>query len=176
MFVFAEDVVGWYYEPEIKMLYEAALLAPKDGVFLELGCHAGRSTVTLSNATKQEVHAVDAYEYPYHPAKGLFAQTKEKYGLSNVVWHVCRFESLRLRFPNIAFLHIDGMHDYESVKRDCEMFFPEVVRGGIIVFHDSHASVFQVRDYLGKEFSKRDDVEFVMDETTELGVSVWRKK
>ena len=37
----------------------------------------------------------------------------------------------------IELLWIDGDHSFQSVKRDFEIFFPHVVEGGIIAFHDS---------------------------------------
>lgn len=36
----------------------------------------------------------------------------------------------------LDFLFIDGDHTYEGVKRDFEMYFPLVRKGGIIAFHD----------------------------------------
>ncbi len=36
----------------------------------------------------------------------------------------------------LDFLFIDGDHTYEGVRRDFEMYFPLVRKGGIIAFHD----------------------------------------
>jgi len=53
----------------------------------------------------------------------------------------------------IDLLHIDGAHDYNSVKTDYEMYAPLVRKGGLIVFHDvnsRHAAekVYQLWDEL----------------------------
>jgi predicted O-methyltransferase YrrM len=37
----------------------------------------------------------------------------------------------------IDFLFIDGWHEYEGVKRDCDAWLPKVKAGGIVVLHDS---------------------------------------
>jgi len=37
----------------------------------------------------------------------------------------------------IEFLFIDGAHEYEMVKLDFKSWFPKLLNGGIIAFHDS---------------------------------------
>jgi hypothetical protein len=37
----------------------------------------------------------------------------------------------------VELIFIDGAHEYEFVKMDFEMWFPKVVDGGIIAFHDT---------------------------------------
>ena len=37
----------------------------------------------------------------------------------------------------IKLLFIDGDHSYEGVKKDYELFWPKLEKGGFIVFHDA---------------------------------------
>jgi hypothetical protein len=37
----------------------------------------------------------------------------------------------------IELIFIDGAHDYELVKLDFELWFPKVIYGGIMAFHDT---------------------------------------
>ena len=37
----------------------------------------------------------------------------------------------------IDFLFVDGWHEYQDVKRDCQAWLPKLKPGGIVVLHDS---------------------------------------
>jgi len=54
---------------------------------------------------------------------------------------------------NIDFIYIDGNHDYEYIKKDIEMYYPKVKKGGIMAGHD-----FSI-DYLGVVKAVMDFVE-----------------
>jgi predicted O-methyltransferase YrrM len=41
-----------------------------------------------------------------------------------------------LKGQGVDFLFIDGDHTYEGVRKDFEMYFPFVRKGGIVAFHD----------------------------------------
>jgi predicted O-methyltransferase YrrM len=51
---------------------------------------------------------------------------------------------------SLDFVFIDAAHDYESVKKDIEAWYPKVKRGGIISGHDYYASSVRqaVHEYL----------------------------
>jgi len=38
---------------------------------------------------------------------------------------------------SLHFIFIDGDHNYEAVKRDYELYYPKVKKGGMMFFHDS---------------------------------------
>ena len=49
-----------------------------------------------------------------------------------------RFEQAAVEFEaeTISMLHIDGAHDFESVRQDFETWLPLMCRDGVIIFHD----------------------------------------
>lgn len=63
----------------------------------------------------------------------------------------------------IDFLFVDGMHSYEAVQKDCQLYLPLVRRGGYIGFHDynNHAAfpgVKQAADEACAGWQKVNDV------------------
>jgi predicted O-methyltransferase YrrM len=41
---------------------------------------------------------------------------------------------------NLDFVYIDGNHDYDFVKKDIELYYPKVRKGGVVAGHDFVAS------------------------------------
>ena len=61
------------------------------------------------------------------------------------------FEEALQRFEDgsVDLLHIDGSHEYESVKKDFESWFPKVKKGGKTLVHDI---LVERKDYGVKKF------------------------
>lgn len=55
---------------------------------------------------------------------------------------------LKTEKVKIRFLFIDGLHTYEGVKTDFELFYPLVLKGGIIVFDDYSNSCDGVKRFI----------------------------
>jgi predicted O-methyltransferase YrrM len=55
-------------------------------------------------------------------------------------------------------LYIDGAHDFDSVKRDFELYCCMVKEGGIIILHDVHDSKLGVRKFLESANIQYDEI------------------
>lgn len=56
---------------------------------------------------------------------------------SNVTYFIGTSEdAAKLLHDDYGFIFLDAMHDYESVKADIERWWPKVLPGGVMAFHD----------------------------------------
>jgi len=139
---------------------------------VEVGVWKGHSLSFLANLLKGSginIHAVDLFEdsYEYDEFEGIpeykhkifdiFMENLKRVGVEddiNIIkgysWDMAdEFEDNSL---DIVF--IDADHEYESVKKDINAWYPKVKQGGIIAGHDwfSHPGVSKaIVEYLGTD-------------------------
>lgn len=138
-----DHIDGWF---NFQALYTDMVGRFNDAVFVEIGTWEGKSTVFMADKIKNsgrniKFYAIDlfaqciiggaTYEADYEkylkniePVKDYITTIK---GDSHKVYE--QFED-----KSIDFLFIDGNHDYESVKKDIELWLPKVK--GVIAGHD----------------------------------------
>lgn len=130
-------IEGWLTDAEGELLYSLAKRCCGAGVIVEIGSWKGKSTVCLargSNAgSKTPVFAVD----PNIPTE--FQQNIVQAGVEHLVVPIIKTseEASSNFIQPVELLFIDGDHQYESVKRDFDLWFPRLIESGTIVFHDS---------------------------------------
>lgn len=146
-----QTVEGWLNNTEGKVLFQLARNCKGRGVIVEIGSWKGRSTILLGHGSKAgsgaKIHAVDPHTgSPQHrEAMGEvwtfneFQRNIKAAGMDDVVVpHVEFSEAAARTFSEpIELIFIDGLHEYEDVKIDFEAWFPKVIEGGTMVFHDS---------------------------------------
>ena len=134
-----ENIPGWMGRQDCEALYNAVL--GLEGVIVEIGCFMGKSTKVMALASpKSRVCAIDPL-LTVHSSSGISDPMTAIKGLINNI----RFTQIEF-YPVeskdfvwgglIDFLHIDGDHHYESVKKDIELFVPHVKKGSYVYFHD----------------------------------------
>ena len=146
----ADNIDGFLGSREGPVLYDLARKCSRTGSIVEIGSWKGKSTIWLGKGSKS---GNGATIYAIDPHTGS-NEHKEKYGK---VWTFEQFKqnitsaevddviipilgtseeaSKNLDQP-VELIFIDGAHDYDSVKLDFEVWFPKIIDGGIVAFHD----------------------------------------
>lgn len=135
----------WEHVPVAEWLIEK--LQPQK--VIELGTHYGVSFFSMCEAAQQFskdtfVYAVDTWQGDsqagyygdevYNIVSSFFNENYKQNG------RLIRstFDEAAQHFDNNEFdlIHIDGLHTYEAVKHDYEVWKPKLKNGGTILFHD----------------------------------------
>jgi len=143
---YASPISNWHgHMPFAYDLVHAA----RPSLVVELGTHYGDSYFTFCQAVADAGSPARCFAIDHWKGDACSG----KYG-SEVFDYVSMYngkyfedfsELLRMPFGealetfddgSISILHIDGSHEYESVKRDFEAWLPKVSPGGVILLHD----------------------------------------
>ncbi len=144
-----EPIEGWLLDGEENWLFRRALALPDGANLVEIGSYKGRSTCCLAfgcTGTNKRVFAVDPFDggpdLPHHDSYDEFCSNIKRCGLTEYVEPIVGVSSTVAKGWSrpIHFLFIDGSHLYEDVMKDFASFFPYVVPGGTVAFHDVEPS------------------------------------
>lgn len=142
---------GWLTEREGKLLYNLAKNCRGKGVIVEIGSWKGRSTIWLGQGSKQgnnvEIYAIDPHTGASEH-KDLYEKVwtfeEFKNNIKNarvddiVIPIVKTSEEVAKSFNEpVELIFIDGAHEYDLVKLDFKKWFPKVINGGVMAFHDT---------------------------------------
>lgn len=131
-------------------LYNAVINTPK-GAVVEVGSATGGTTIVLIHAAKEvgkQVYSVDPYPEILEGVardynSGSMAEYKEAFKSNilngkydNIVQFNEDLSECIERIPEISVAFVDGLHELENVKKEYELLWPKLVKGGIIYFHD----------------------------------------
>jgi len=92
---------------------------------------------------------------PYEDCESYKMQTKPEDNLRACKKHLRKYrdkvifvkklsEDAVEDIPQLDFLYIDGNHSYDYVKKDIELYYPKIKKGGYIGGHDFHISAVGV--------------------------------
>jgi predicted O-methyltransferase YrrM len=158
---FVSEVKGFLDEEEGLKLFELAFEACLLGPCLEIGSFCGKSTVYLGTACKMRKKTLFTIDYhrgseEQQPGQtyfdpdlldsktGLidslpcFRATMQKAGLEQIVVPMITKSNVAARdwaIP-LGLVFIDGGHSYEAVMTDYQCWYPHLLPGGPLVFHD----------------------------------------
>ena len=148
-------------------------LKPK--TFVELGVHNGFSYFVGCQAIKEcglsaKAFAIDHWKgdsqagfFDDSVYQGVLQINSRYSGFSTLL--KSSFSDALKSFENetIDLLHIDGFHNYESVKEDFETWLPKVNKNGVILLHDIHVrrDTFEVYEFWKEVKENYRTIEFV---------------
>jgi len=150
-----DGVEGFLISPaQERWLFGAARVLPDRSTIVEIGSFKGRSTTCLAygcRGTAKHIYAVDTFagnDKDFTPGSlfdgvsyaEIFKRNIARNGLSQYVTQIVGVsaEVGKTWTRSIDFLFIDGGHEFEDVYTDFVTFFPHVVPGGLVAFHDVH--------------------------------------
>lgn len=140
-----DPVEGFLAQEEAQWLFKTALDVPNGSNLVEVGSYKGRSTCSLAlgcRGTNKRVFAVDPFDggpdLPTADSFQEFSQNLRRCGVSEFVEPIigASVDVSKSWNKPIQLLFVDGSHKYEDVLADFTGFFPHVVTGGIVAFHD----------------------------------------
>ena len=138
-------IEGWLFPNEGRWLFNAARSLLNNANIVEIGSYKGLSTCCLAlgcRGTKKRIFAVDSFDggpnLPKANSLPDFKMNLKRLGLSEYVEPIVALstEVAKTWDKPIHFLFVDGSHLYEDVLADFAGFFPHVVPGGVVAFHD----------------------------------------
>ena len=149
-----DKIGGWLTDVEGEFLYNAAKDCNGNGVIVEIGSWKGKSTVWLAKGSKAgsnvKIYAIDPHSFlgckkTFGELSTLkeFKENIKRANVEDIVVPVVKTSVDAERdwdAKPIELLWMDGDHTYEMVKLDLDLWFPYLIEGGIIAFHDTIAS------------------------------------
>jgi len=135
---------GWNYPPKShRQFVEWLIDRIKPEVTVELGVDYGYSSFLMALCQDNPVYGVDCFDVSVHGPREdddyqFVMAVKEKLGLDNLEIIKSYFDDVAKTWDKeIDLLHIDGLHDYENCKNDCDTWAPLLKDNGVILFHDT---------------------------------------
>lgn len=135
---------GWNYPPKShREFVEWLIKRINPEVTVELGVDYGYSSFLMALCQDNPVYGIDCFDVSVHGPREdddyqFVMSVKEKLGLNNLQIIKGYFDDVAKTWDKeIDLLHIDGLHDYENCKNDCDTWAPLVKEDGVILFHDT---------------------------------------
>lgn len=135
---------GWNYPPTSHRAFVEWLINRiKPEVTVELGVDYGYSAFLMAMYQENPVYGIDCFDVSKHGPREdddyqFVMFVKEKLGLDNLEIIKGYFDDVAKTWDKeIDLLHIDGLHDYDNCKNDCDTWAPLVKENGVILFHDT---------------------------------------
>jgi len=137
------NVPGYTVSRKCMLLYYLAATTSAPGCLVEIGAFKGKSTAWLAQAARQagrRLHSIDPH---VEGTLDDFRATVRAFDIAAVatIYQAFSHDVGKDWSLPIAFLWVDGGHDYGTVLQDIRDFTPHVAPGGWVVFDDARPDV-----------------------------------
>jgi predicted O-methyltransferase YrrM len=146
-----DKVDGWLTDKEGELLYNFAKRCTGKGVIVEIGSWKGKSTIWLGKGSKKgsqvKIYAVDPHigstehneEYGKVWTFDEFQKNIKNAKVDDIVIPIVETskEAAEKIDGPVELVFIDGAHEYSLVELDFRSWFPKMIDGGIMAFHDT---------------------------------------
>ncbi len=145
-------VEGFLTPAEGELLYRLAQQCSGRGAIVEIGSWMGKSTIYLAHGSaagaRVPVYAIDPHTGTANPEPGATFSTLAAFqeniahsGVADLVQPLVMTsaDAAAIFDQPVELLFVDGSHWYEDVLTDFVLWFPRLVEGGVIAFHDAMA-------------------------------------
>lgn len=159
---------------QVKYRVEIPILMKELGlpmIAIEIGVAEGFSSKDFLENGLDLLYSVDAWQTLNQKGDGGYEQSWHdknyadavkrlaKYGERSVIIRGLSHEvASTFKDNSVGMVYIDGDHSYEGVKRDLKAYYPKVVKGGILAFHDYLNEAYgvnkAVHDFAGRVGAK----------------------
>ena len=153
------NVPGYTVSRKCMLLYYLAVTTLAPGCIVEIGAFKGKSTAWLAQAARQAGRRLHSIDPQVEGTLEDFRATVREFDLAAVttIYHAFSHDVGKGWSAPIAFLWVDGGHDYGTVLQDIRDFAPHVTPGGWIVFDDARPDVTPGVIRAIEETLRRDD-------------------
>ena len=138
---------GWNYPPTSHREFVEWLVKEiNPQVTVELGVDYGYSAFVLAMCQDNPVYGIDCFDTSVYAGRvdedyEFVLGIKEKLKIDNLEIIKGYFNDVAKTWDKeIDLLHIDGLHDYQNCKNDCDTWAPLLKENGVIIFHDTVAT------------------------------------
>ena len=156
---------------------------------VEIGVEKGINAKSILKTLDMEIlYLIDPYldysESEEYRADGEINRTQAIRRLikewDKIWWKFEKSEDCVNKIPNnLDFVYIDGLHDYESVKRDIKNYWPKIKKGGVLGGHDFDNGRYPVHDGVVKavtEFAIKNKLKLYIGKGSDWWVIKWKQK